>query len=59
LMILLALSIILLDLGLLVRQDGSVYKINAAKEDHKRDMIALCFNHLKLWIKRKGNFDQL
>jgi hypothetical protein len=58
-MILLVLSIILLDLSLLVRQDGSVYKINAAKEYHKRDIIALCFNHLKLWIKRKGKFDQL
>jgi hypothetical protein len=42
-------------LGLLVRQDGSLYEINAAKEDHKQDIIALCFNHLKLWIKRKEN----
>jgi hypothetical protein len=34
-MILLVLSIILLDHGLLVRQDGSLHEINAAKEDHK------------------------
>jgi hypothetical protein len=34
-MILLVLSIILLDLSLLVRQDVSLYEINAAKEDHK------------------------
>jgi hypothetical protein len=53
-MILLVLSMILLDLGLLVRQDASLYEINAAKEDHKRDIIASCFNHLELWIKRKG-----
>jgi hypothetical protein len=42
-------------LGLLVRQDGSLYEIHAAKEDHKWDIIELYFNHLKLWIKRKEN----
>ncbi len=46
-------------LGLLVRQDGYLFEINAAKEDHKQDIIALCFNHLKLWIKRKGKFNQI
>jgi hypothetical protein len=56
-MILLILSITLLDIGLLVRQDGSKYEINAAKEDHKWDIIALCFTQLKLWITRKGNFN--
>jgi hypothetical protein len=39
-------------LALLVRQDGSLYEINAAKEDHKQAIIALRFkHHLKLWIK--------
>jgi hypothetical protein len=46
-------------LGLLVRQDGSLYEINATKEDHKQDIIALCFIHLKLGIERKGKFNQL
>ena len=56
-MILPVLSIMLLDLGLLVRQDESLYEINAAKEDHKRAIIALCFNHLKLLIKRNVNIN--
>jgi hypothetical protein len=42
-------------IGLLVRQDGSLYESNAAKEDHKQDIIALCFIHLKLWFKEKEN----
>jgi hypothetical protein len=46
-------------LGLLVRQYGSLYEINATKEDHRQDIIAWCFNHLKLWIKRRGKFNQL
>jgi hypothetical protein len=58
-MILLVLSIILLNRGLLVRQDGSLYEIDVAKEDHKRDIIALYFDHLKLCIERKGEFNQL
>jgi hypothetical protein len=57
-MILLVLSITLLDLDLLVRQDRSQYEINAAKEDHKGDIIALCSTQLKLWITRKGNFNE-
>jgi hypothetical protein len=46
-------------LGLLIRQDGSLYKIIAAKEDHKKDIIALSVTHLKLWLRKKGKFNQL
>ena len=38
-------------LGLLVRQEESLYVINATKEDHKQDIMIFCFNHLKLWIE--------
>jgi hypothetical protein len=57
-MILLNLSMTLLDLGLLVRQDGSQHEINTAKEDNKRDIIALCFTQLKLWIRGKGKLNE-
>ncbi len=41
-------------LGLLVRQDESLYKINAQMRT-KKDIIALCINHLTLWIQKKEN----
>jgi hypothetical protein len=31
------------------------YENNAAQEDKKMDILALCFNHLKLWIKSVQN----
>jgi hypothetical protein len=39
-------------LSLLVRRDGSLYENNAAKEDHKQDIIAFS---VKLWIKNEEN----
>jgi hypothetical protein len=32
-----------------------IYENNAAKEDNKQDIGALCFNHLKIWIERVEN----
>jgi hypothetical protein len=38
-------------ISVLVTQDGSLDEINAAKEDHKQNIIALCSDHLQIWIK--------
>jgi hypothetical protein len=31
------------------------YENNAAKEDQRQDIFALCFNYVKLWIKSVQN----